>query len=494
MAVTRLISVCAGLASAACVAGVDGYSIEEEPTPDGTFGVLAQPRLGTVIDGPTASASLTFAGVHQRPRYEIAIQVYTGAWTTVATATTDSAPSSTDPSVYEWQVITSPAQLSPSRWPQGGLLRVRAVGADGEVLAGLFHDADDCLDEHDTWTARVASCGNTFENGIVVVSPSDVAGSAARPRFLDRAGSIDAAETGEYYETIDAPLTVTDFHTRFGITELSPASIYYNAADLGIGREMRCQAQPDGGVACAVGNYGRFGGSEREALDAAVDARGAFATVAMVYRPPLGAPNSVQFMVYGANGGLVTEAQLDTVGDNVAIPNNCLNCHGTNARYDAATNQVTGASFLPFDPEALVFSTRAGFTKREQAPAVAQLNAAITPATSRTNRALIDGWYPDGPGGPARSFVPDGWTGSPLERKVYEHVIAANCRNCHAAREDDLGFATAVQFRGRRASIARSVCETRDMPNAQVPLQQLWNSPARAYLAAFLDIDTCNPR
>jgi hypothetical protein len=41
--------------------------------------------------------------------------------------------------------------------------------------------------------------------------------------------------------------------------------------------------------------------------------------------------------------------------------------------------------------------------------------------------------------------------------------------------------------------ITRSLCEVRDMPNAQVPLQHMWSGPARAYLAAFLDIAACDP-
>jgi hypothetical protein len=479
-------------AATGCVVDVEGWSTPE-PSPVGRFGVVAQPRLGTVVEGPTASASITFAGVHAAPGYAISIQVLDQDWTTIATATTDSQPSSTDASVYEWQVLAAPAQLRPSRWPQGGLLRVRAVGADGETLAGLFHDSDACLDEHETWVDRAESCGATLDSGIVIVSPADLANSDARPRFLDRTGWIDPLETAQYYETINAPLTVADFRTRFGIAADSPAAIYFNGADLGIGREMRCAPQADGGVACAVANYGEFGGVQREALDAAVDTRGSFATVAMVYTPPLTAPNSVQFMVYGASGALINEAQLDTVGDNLAVPNNCLNCHGTAARYDAATNQVTGASFLPFDPSALVYSTRAGFTEREQAPLVAQLNAAITPATSRANRDLIAGWYPNGAGAPAESFIPLGWTASPLERKVYEHVIAVNCRNCHAAREDDMSFSTAALFKARGAMITRSLCEVRDMPNAQVPLQHMWSGPSRAYLAAFLEIEACNP-
>lgn len=490
MAFVRLMVV--GVVAAGCVASVDG-SNPKPPVYDGTFGVLAQPRLGTVVEGSTTSASITFAGVHERPGYKIDIQIFTDAWTTIATTTTGSEPSSTDPSVFEWQVIASPAQLSPSRWPQGGLLRVRAIGGEGEVLAGLFHDADTCLDENLTWVDRAEYCGGTFDNGIVIVSAGDVANAPTRPRFLDRLGWIDTTETAQYYQTIAAPLTLTDFRTKFGITAASPASTYYNGADLGIGREMHCQPQTNGGVACAVANYGTFGGPLRDALDAAIDTRSSFATVAMVYTPPLDAPNAVQFMIYGATGALINEAQLDTVGDNRAVPNNCINCHGSNARYDAATNQVTGAKFLPFDQTILTFSTRAGFTERDQAPAIAKLDDTIMPALSPPDRALVTGWYPDGPAPSAQSFIPLGWTGSPLERKVYEHVIATNCRNCHASRTDALSYETSDMFLADRARIIDSLCVKRDMPNAQVPLQHMWNSPARAYLAAYLDIATCSP-
>jgi len=482
-----------GACASGCVASVDGSTPEPEPTPQGPFGVIAQPRLGTVVEGPTTSASITFAGVHERPGYTIAIQIFATEWITIANATTSNEPSSTDPSVFEWQAIAAPAQLNPSRWRQGGLLRVRAIGGDGEVLAGLFHDADPCLDANPTWTARAEQCGATFDTGIIVVSAGDVAGSAARPRFLDRLGWVDPLETAEYYQTIAAPLTLTDFRTKYAITPDSAASTYYNGADLGIGREMQCQPQPGGGVACAVGNYGSFGGVQREALDDAIDKRASFAAVAMVYTPPRDAPNAVQFMVYGANGGLLNEAQLDTVGDNRAVPNNCLNCHGTNARYDAATNIVTNASFLPFDQRILTFSTRLGFTERDQAPALAVLDQTVLPALSDTNRQLVAGWYPNGPAPTAERFIPAGWRRSPLEAKLYEHVIATNCRNCHASRNDDLTFATSAMFVANKNRIVDSLCVKRDMPNAQIPLQHMWNGPARAYLAAYLDIASCNP-
>src|SRR5689334_9475577 len=115
-----MIGFCAWAAAAGCVANVDG-SAPEPPVPQESFGVVAQPRLGTVVQGQTATASLTVAGVHTRADYAIAVQIFTDDWITIATTTTGNAPSSTDASVFEWQVIVAPAQFSPSRWPQGGL-------------------------------------------------------------------------------------------------------------------------------------------------------------------------------------------------------------------------------------------------------------------------------------------------------------------------------------------------------------------------------------
>jgi hypothetical protein len=65
----------------------------------------------------------------------------------------------------------------------------------------------------------------------------------------------------------------------------------------------------------------------------------------MVYDPPT-APNAVKFMVFNAAGALLTPAQLDTRGDNTSIPNNRINCHGSDG-YDAATHSVIGARFPP---------------------------------------------------------------------------------------------------------------------------------------------------
>jgi hypothetical protein len=473
-----------------CVAAVDGSM---QPAPEPGFGIVAQPRLGTVVTEPTSSASILFSGVHERPAYRIDIQVYAGEWITIASTTTGTVESSTDYKTYEWSVVAAPAQLIPSRWPQGGIVRVRAIGAEGEVLASLFHDSDACLDENVGWRDRAEYCGAVLDS-IVLVSAADVTATPDRPRFLDAHGPIEATETARYYQEIGAPNTLASFRTQFGLGAAAPTSTFYNAHDLSIGREAQCAAQADGSVACTIANYGQFGGPVREALDRAVDRTGALSTFAMVYSKGA-ATNPVQFIVYGPDGALATTAQLDTVADNQGIPNSCLNCHGADATYDPITHTVRGASFLPFAATAYTYSTRLGFSEPDEVGGFARLNQLVraTEPTTAT-RELIDGWYPDAAAdGPPADFIPLAWTSSPLERQVYRYVVGETCYGCHFSRRDDLTFAEADAFRARSATIERIVCDDHSMPNAQVPLQRMWNGPARAYLAAYLELDSCDP-
>src|SRR4029453_12878076 len=104
---------------------------------------------------------------------------------------------------------------------------------------------------------------------------------------------------------------------------------------------------------CAI-----FGGSREQAIAEVTTGDSPFATVAMVYLPPIQSPDAVQFMVYGATETLVTEAQLDTQGTNKGIPQNCINCHGGRSFYDGKNHAVMGAHFLPFDPSSFAFARR----------------------------------------------------------------------------------------------------------------------------------------
>jgi hypothetical protein len=469
--------------------------------PAGGFGIVVEPRLGRVVNTPTTSTELSFVGLHEHPNYELQIQVLDDpalfdSWVTIAVAKTDVRPSSTDVTMYEWRVDAAPAQLSPARWPQGGIMRVRVIGAGGEVLTSLFHDSDPCLTETVGWRERAAYCGAELHNGIVIASAADVTTSQTRPRFLDRKGWIDPAATQLYYEAIAAPPTLTEFRTTYAFDTTAPELVYFNHGDLGIGRELACQSQLDGALACVVANYGQFGGDATAALDLAVAgstiAGQPFVTAAMVYRPPYDAPNSTQFMVYGADGALVTEARLDSVGDNASIPNNCLNCHGSTGTYDPVTRVVTGARLLPLDPAAMTFSTRTAFRAGDQIHRLAQINGFIAGAApTEAMLAFLDSQNPTDAA--LASFLPPGWDGTTLERKFYEHVVAANCRSCHWSRDDFLTFETAVDFHLSNARIEQVICVERNMPNAEVPLRRLWAGPARAYLAAYLGLASCNP-
>lgn len=515
------------LVTSACVSEAPGWlqpgapdAGVEPPRPDAAppiplTGVVTRPRHGDVVPGVTATLAIELSGLHGSPGEAIEVQLLgvptdLTSWTTVASATAATTPD--DEGMYAWYAPVVPGSGAPERWPQGGVLRLRAVDSRGQVLAALYHDADDCLDgAGPDWPSRVGACGAAFEDGIALVSPNaspnrDV---AARPRFLDARGAIGPDETLEYYAAIDAPPTVDEFLARFGLDPAAPAATYYNAGDLAVGREIRCGVfVGEGGLpgaACMTANYGAFSGDPALSLAAAVAGNqaggsdGAFAFVAMVYRAPITAPNSVQFMVYGPDRTLVTEALLDRHGDNTSIPNNCLNCHGSAATYDPIANVVVGAKFLPFDLRAFAFSDEPGYTRADQLPAIAAFNDVVAATEPSAGVAeLITGMFAN-PAAPDVEFVPAGWNGSSADRRLYREVVAPFCSGCHLSRGapgagDPLDFATADGFRVRAQQIGVNVCApvdpTHAMPNAEAVLDRLWPSPARAYLVEALGLAT----
>lgn len=501
----------------------DSDNDEGDPEePRGSFGVIETPRHGDVVSGDTARTAIAFSGVHESPDYEIELQLLEDpndldSWITAAVAVTGSEPDGE--SLYAWSAVIDPAfDGDLTRWPQGGLLRLRARGEQGELLTRLYARPE-CSDT-DPIRDRAAACGDVVDSGLVVVSP--VAGLAddplERPGFLLDKGVGTPDETDAYYLAINAPLTADDFRTRFGFDPATDVvATYFNRGDLATGREVRCRPFTENGVtgvACLTGNYGFFSGDENLALDQAIEgtesgvSTGAFALVAMVYVPPITDPNSVQFMVYGAGGQLVNEAELDTHGDNPSIPQNCINCHGSNATYDPATSSVIGARFLPFDPGAFGFSSEDGYTRADQAEPIRLLNQIVSEAgLSAGSRELLDGWY----GGSLdientaadTSFVPEGWRGSIRSIETYANVIAPYCRACHASRgEGDQG--ERLDFTAYDEILApligQAVCGVRGepashrMPSAQAVARELWSGPARAYLVDLFDVPgSCAP-
>lgn len=124
---------------------------------------------------------------------------------------------------------------------------------------------------------------------------------------------------------------------QYGFVGTQPIrAVYYNHGDLGVARDMNCNATTINGLAvkaCYVSNYGRkqdkfphgpagFGPANLDPQTALqqvlapqshppVSPNAPLATVAMVYNTALPADTRVQFMVYTEDGQLTPEAALD---------------------------------------------------------------------------------------------------------------------------------------------------------------------------------------
>lgn len=254
----------------------------------------------------------------------------------------------------------------------------------------------------------------------------------------------DSAESAEYYAQINAPTTFADWQTLYFATGTEIEARYYNAGDLGFGREMHCKKGNNDDIACYVSNHG-FGAASPvdRSLDAAIDDDLELAAVAMVYDVSRdGLANDVTFYVYDENGNRLNSVALDSEGGK-AVPQLCLSCHGGN--YDSATNAVNGASFLPFDTAAFKYSNRGGYRLSDQQDAFRRLNRLVkqsnpTPAIT----TLIDGWYASTGGITTtgatlnESYVPPAYDGNSSDRGVYLNAVKPFCRSCHVAQTFNL--------------------------------------------------------
>ena len=272
---------------------------------------------------------------------------------------------------------------------------------------------------------------------------------------------------------------------------LDVTAIYRNAGDLGFGREMHCRQKEDGGAACFVTNYGDVDTPAEESLADAIAHHDPVATVAMEYVPSA-ARNKVRFYVYGADGERALSAELDSEGLK-SVPGVCLTCH--QGEYDAATHDVDGARFLPFDIASFDYSSEPGYSRAEQEEAFRKLNR-IVRDTNATDAIidLIDGWYGQrnvyAPGTPFdEDYVPEGWASKAV---VYEQAIKPYCRSCHVAIDNDveLNFMSADDVDARADRIKAVVCDVKTMPQAEVTYYKFWESSARAHLVGPLGYGT----
>lgn len=296
-------------------------------------------------------------------------------------------------------------------------------------------------------------------------------------------------------------------------------AIYGNLYDLRIGRDMNCLTGVNGNVACFVTNYGPppfdpvigpnpvwLGANSfpalGQAIDDALDAHAPFATVAMVYNKDAavnhGGVNAVTFYAFKGDGNLLLSPGLDTEGGKTS-PRMCMACHG--GSYDSTTHSVTGAQFLPFDMFSFQHSSKPGFRledlQEEYEEAYRKLNAIVmdtvpAPAIAEfingtyRNALTTAGTTADG------NFVPPGWSDQveaaerPLSIKVYNSVYRPYCRMCHLA-SSSRAFRTFQDFKDAAGLIEDKVCQSKDMPNAQVPFVGFWqDGVARNDLREFL--------
>lgn len=495
------------------------------------------PHNGTTTDAPSVvGKTFLFQGFYNQPGAVIKLQVLdnpqnnpaTAAnWVQFATATTEDDETwvnSSDP-LYYWSVTAAPVPnvLSAARWPQGGVARVRAIHVDGNGNQRVLTTFDevtfnDCFTQQYTagadWATIGTKCAGLGAGTTTLVSTTNVPvppGNAASFQalgFLGRKGKISEAETSQYYATIQAPPTLNLFKAKYGFPGSEVTATYYNDGDLGLGREMHCKTFATAlsliGVACYVTNYsGKFDATGKgipafaqdpnTVLSHAIAKQHAFATVAMVYEPPAQLPNSVKFIVYGADGTLATTAQLDNTKNNTSIPNNCLACHGISSQYNSSTNVVSNAEFLPFDPFSFKYSTQAGFTLADQADKMRRLNALVRLADPAPAIAeYIDGLYApkavtDSTAVANPSWVPDDWAnanGSLDGTAIYTGVVRVGCRTCHmSSANPNLDFADANDFSVNIAAIRNDVCGSPHiMPHAEHVMKKFWTSGARAYL------------
>jgi hypothetical protein len=520
-------------------------------------GCMEGPYDGQVVAGTTVGRSFHFSGVYADPNIAVTVQVLDQPdtaphWVDLITTTTGPTPqyypdnSSPFNAYYAWSAdaVPVPSAALLERWPQGGLVRTRAIAKgshpsalDVTDLAIADEDGSDCViaNSNSNWAGIVVACGKDPTYGAAIASnsptPADPFAGHTVPGYLGflqykgpggvgaAAAAAQQAETVAYYNKIGAPPTLPAFRQAYGFDANPGAEVvtkYYNDGDLGIGREMHCVSL-GGQLSCYVRNFAPTNSSgdvlfgDQTGSLAIVTGGGApFATVAMHYNPPGSQDNAVTFMVYGTDDKLKSDnAKLDVKQANTDIPGNCLTCHGGAANYDPGKHAVTGtAHFLPFDVfNALKYGT-GSFSYASQAEQFRKLNAMVAAAGASPGIAeYVNGLYGNQlntPNQPAVStFVPAAWSGDAVQKKLYTSVVAPYCRTCHLAMTDatnqhlDIDWTSYAEFttQSNRLLIGLRVCGTKEMPNAEHTSRNFWNSSARAHLTGTLGLITsCNPQ
>lgn len=478
---------------------------------------------GSTYAGPNIGKVITIDGYATAPNTHVAVQVLASPasnpagdanWTTVATTFSSSTVSlvwTNTTNLYAWSVdaVLVPNAAAAARWPEGGLVKVRAKLDNSIIISPTLDDTECMLEQHGLGTPFLDALALCESHDPGVLSLVDI-DNVPDPNtdFLSRKKTL-LPQTAEYYKAVGAltalgaPTTTRGTFNAWKTTSGFPAgeivATYYNRGDLGFGRDMHCRTTTYG-KACYVTNYGTVADglddlANGTALNDAINHVNPGATVAMEWHQNAAAnQNPVRFFVYGANGALLSAVSLDSNPVAQPVPGLCLACHG-GTFIDPPNDlpRVEGAQFLPFDIDS--FAYHPSLTKQDQLDAFEDLNQLVkaTVPVGSTTRELIDGWHAV-PGVFNGDFVPAGWTGSKESEALYKYVFRPYCQMCHTSQAGaPKTFAT---FSALKDFILNATCGTPasiTMPQAEVTYESFWKSSARAHLTGALNLrDACD--
>lgn len=479
---------------------------------------------GTTYAGPNIGKAILIEGFHTAPNTHVAIQVLSSptsdpnndaSWTTVATTFSSSTVSLTwnnETDLFAWTVnaVLVPNAAAAARWPEGGLVKVRAKLDNSVIMSPTIDDKDCMLEQNDLGTPfldAVAICESHDSRVLTLVDIDNLPNPATD--FLSRRQN-SLAQATEYYKAVGALTaggapsasrgTFSAWKATNGFPTGEIVATYYNRGDLGFGRDMHCRTTGFG-KACYVTNYGTVEDglddlADGTALNDAIAHANPGATVAMEWHQAAAAnQNPVRFFVYDPAGAIDRDVALDSNPAEQAVPGLCLACHGGTFRTDG-TVRVENAQFLPFDVDS--FAYHEDLTKEDQLDEFAALNNLVkaTVPVGSTTRELIDGWHA-APGVFNGDFVPAGWQGSKEREALYKYVYRPFCQMCHTARTaDSFVPKTFANFSTQKARITDVTCGAPaaiSMPHAEVTYELFWRSSARAHLMGTLGIrDACD--
>jgi hypothetical protein len=364
-------------------AGLAVMSIRANVTDDDTSGIIIESattagvpisNLNGVNEGVTQSFKVR---LQSEPKKAVTLTVVSSNLT-VANVSTATSTLSFNPKVNQ----------TASNWDKPQLVTF-TTSTDGVFDSDKTVKFDVKVTSPDDGTGYVQPLNKIVSATIVNINPPhNVSNGKSFLEFLNKSAprnNEDAAAGAAYYAAVDPNsyrLTLSEFKAfNNGLSDAQNA-VYVNDADLGFGRRMYLTTSLDGTVASCVENYTPLlnglpnvnaDAAEKLALASAGNPADIVATVCMEYS---GTPGSVtgggstaglltgrkfvKFFSYAGDGSRIAQADLDGQGLKTQ-PGLCNTCHGGqgNSLLPDGTYPLkgdTGAQFLPWDLDTLVFS------------------------------------------------------------------------------------------------------------------------------------------